>query len=205
MNKRRYLNIICVILLISLLNCKKKSEVNTRYIPNILKEFAFFKPGSFWIYLNEASENMDSSFIIKNPEFTYNQNGGYSTDEIFEECVIRYEGGFIYSTTLGHQSYTIRFPRFGFEAINATTFTPDQTFQLNGSTTLKYFPLVDSMVINNIIFHDVFITQWQWINSLGDTFRNTSYFVKKVGLIKFIHKEPNSDTTWHLLRYHTIQ
>ena len=95
--------------------------------------------------------------------------------------------------------------RYEFEAIDPTSFVPDQIINLGGGATLKYFPLIDSITIGNTNFHDVFVTQHQYISLAGDTFTNTSYFVKKIGLIKFNRKEPNADTTWHILNYHTIQ
>jgi len=203
MKRFLFVSIILLLFSLSITECKKK-QVVTEYIPGELKEYALFQPGSFWIYKNENTGTFDSTYISEKPEFTYYSESSYD-NTITEICHIFYNGPFIQTTYLDPYTYTMGFIRYGFEAIQSNSFVPGRIFQLDGATTLKYFPLVDSMTLSNKTFHNVFVTQWQYITSQGDTFRNTSYFVKKIGLIKFNHKEPNADTTWHLINYHTLQ
>jgi hypothetical protein len=73
----------------------KKEEPSTYYIPASLNEYAVFQPGSFWIYKNEVTGDLDSVFISSPPVFTYNHSGGYDYDPIDEACQIKYFGSFI--------------------------------------------------------------------------------------------------------------
>jgi len=204
MKRCNFILIILILFSILITSCKKKQAVVTDYIPSELKEYALFQPGSFWIYKNENTGKIDSTYISKKPEFD-NYSASYDNNTITELCQVFYDGSFLFKTNLSPSIYDILFTDYGFEAINSRSFQPNQLFQLNGATTLKYFPLVDSMKFDNNTFHNVFVTQWQYINLQRDTFKNTSYFVKKVGLIKFNHKEPNADTTWHLINYKAVQ
>jgi hypothetical protein len=203
---KRFFSISFMLLFISLLTteCHKKSQKTTEYIPSELKDYALFQPGSFWIYKNENTGNIDSTFISKKPEFIY-YSASYDNNTITELCQVFYEGPFLSTTNLSPSTYHIIFPDYSFEAINPISFKPDQIFELDGATTLKYFPLVDSMKIGNNTFYDIFITQWQFVSLQHDTTTNTCYFVKKVGLIKFNHKAPTSDSTWNILRFHVLQ
>jgi hypothetical protein len=201
------LNFYSLILLFSsffLTDCTKKTSQTTEYIPAELKDYALFQPGSYWIYLNEVSGDSDSSFISKKPEFNYYIPSEVSTI-ITELCSVYYEGPFLAKTDLSPSSYVLYFPGDIFEAIKPISFSPGQSFNLDGATTLKYLPLVDSMKIADNTFYNVFITQWQYISSQHDTTTNTCYFVKKVGLIKFRHKEAASDSTWYVIRFHAVQ
>jgi hypothetical protein len=202
---KREVLIVTAFLMILLpnLGCKKK-QVVTEYIPNELKEYALFQPGSFWIYRNEITGGTDSTYISNKPEFTYHSEG-YDDYTIPEICHLLYDGSFFISTQLEPHRYYIFINRYEFEAIQPTSFVPNQIINLYGGATLRYFPLIDSMTINNNTFHDVFVTQHQFISLTSDTFTNTSYFVKKIGLIKFNRKIANADTTWHILNYHAIQ
>ena len=192
-----------LLILLTLPGCKKQQKVTSEFIPSELKEYTLFQPGSFWIYKNEITGAIDSSYITKKPEFVYHSEG-YDIDTL-EICHIYFDGTFISSTQLEPHHYYMYINRYEFEAIRPTSFTPDQIFNFGGGATLKYFPLIDSMTIDNTTFHNVFVTQHQYVSLAGDTFSNTSYFVKKIGLIKFNRKVPNADTTWHILTYHVKQ
>ena len=84
------------------------------------------------------------------------------------------------------------------------TISDDQNKHL-----IKIFNLnsveLDSLTIYNTTFHNIFITQYQYITSLNDTLTHTCYFVKKIGLIKYISQKNSKDTTWNLINYHAIQ
>jgi hypothetical protein len=89
--------------------------------------------------------------------------------------------------------------------MDATSYEPGHVFTLGSESTLTNIASLDSMTIYNHTFYNVFVTRWQRITSQSDTFRFTSYFVKKIGLIKYDQLMYNTDTSWTLLRSHTVQ
>ena len=188
-----------------LIHACRKEEPATHYIPASLKAYAVFQAGSYWIYKNEVTGNLDSVFIANSPVFNYNHSGGYDYDPIDEECLIRYYGSFIQTTRVYYDMYTLFFKSYSCRVIEAASYKPGHVFTLGSESTLTNIASLDSMTIYNQTFYNVFITRLQRIPSQSDTSRFTSYFVKNIGLIKYNQMMDNTDTTWSLLRYHIVQ
>ncbi len=183
----------------------KKDEPTTHYIPASLKEYAVFQSGSYWIYKNEITGHLDSAFISSPPVYRYNHSGGYDYDPIDEACQINYFGSFIQTAYIYFDMYYLFFKGYNCQVMDATSYEPGHVFILGSESTLTNIASLDSMTINNHTFHNVFVTRWQRITSQSDTIRFTSYFVKKIGLIKYDQMMYNTDTTWTLLRSHLVQ
>jgi len=68
--KIRFILFCCIILLVS--SCSKKN-VETIYIPEYLKQYGVFQVGSYWVFKNELTGIIDSSFIVSPPYIYFNQ------------------------------------------------------------------------------------------------------------------------------------
>jgi hypothetical protein len=186
-------------------SCTKKKETTTNYIPDNLKTYSIFQKGSYWQYKNEITGILDSTVIAKGPLLTYHQDEPYDYSPIVEECEIFYGGTFLKTAYVNPSFYQLGIDAYAFEAIQSYSFSPGQIVILEPQTTLTYVSLKDSLKIYNHTFTDVLITKWQRITSQSDTFSCTSYFVKKIGLVKYIRQVNAADTTWNLINYHVIQ
>ena len=89
MKRCNFILIILILFSILITSCKKKQAVVTDYIPSELKEYALFQPGSFWIYKNENTGKIDSTYISKKPEFD-NYSASYDNNTITELCQVFY-------------------------------------------------------------------------------------------------------------------
>ena len=203
MKRYHFYSAVLVIVVFSTINCYKREEIITEYIPTELKEYSIFEKGSYWLYKNENDGNIDSTYIFSGPIFNYYQMS--ETDyTATEQCQIFYDGSFIGSTFITPDEYKLYINGHSYVGIKPESLLPGKIFTLESKTTLTNINLLDSITIYNHTFHNVFVTQWQRIYSQTDTFRYTSYFVKKVGLVKFTCRMHNVDTTWTLVNCHAI-
>lgn len=201
---KKFILYLLLLFIIIILSCSKKKSVTTEYIPSELKEYLLFKYGSLWIYKNENTGTFDTSTVLKDPVFTYNHHGGYDYDPIWEECITVFTGSFLKEADLDPTWGILDFSGYGCQVLHAGSNSIGQIFYTE-SSSLKYLNLLDSLTINNHLFHDVLVTRWNILPQHNDTIQSTSYFVKHIGLIKYIHKVNNIDNTWTLIDYHVIQ
>ncbi len=186
--------------------CMKVNEgPTTYYIPSRLKEYSIFKKDSYWVYKNETTGKEDSSYLLYQPDFSYNHEGGYEYDDIFEKCSVFYGGDFFNHATISNVEYFLALKSYNYVAINPSSFTPGDTLIIEPRIKLINLPFIDSLLFDDTIFHDVFVTKYLYFSQQNDTSYFISYFAKKVGLIRLNHKELAGDTTWTLIRYKTIQ
>jgi len=193
-----------ILISITLLGCKKK-EVQTYYISDYLKHYSIFQFGSYWIFKNETTSMIDSSFIKSPPFFHFYQN--YQTDPIMQICDIEYGGNFILGSQITYGNYYLSLKPGPGGSCLRDPFQPGW-FEYNGyNELLKDVQAYDTLIINNIIFTNVLCTQiLQFHTQKRDTSYYTFYFCKSVGLIKYNKRLYNSnDSTWSLLRFHVIQ
>jgi hypothetical protein len=187
-----------------MISCIKKQSASTEYIPSTLKDYSIFQLGSYWLYKNEITGNYDSTYIADGLSFTYNHEGDNDYSSILECCTIHYSGSFLQETYVTPTAYTLFFKGLQLEAIDPSSFFPNHVFEIDPETNLTNISTLDSMTIYNNKFYAVFITKWQRIRSYTDTLRCISYFVKKIGLVRFERYENRTDTIWNLMNYHII-
>jgi len=203
---RRILIISITLLFISFstISCSKKKSASTEYIPSALKDYSIFQSGSYWRFKNETTGNYDSTYIAHGLSFTYNHEGDNDYSPILECCTIHYSGSFLQETYIEPTAYTLFFKGLQLEAIDPSPFLPAHFIELDPITSLTNMSTLDSMTIYNNKFYNVFITKWQRIRSSTDTVRCFSYFVKKIGLVRFERYENRTDTIWNLMNYHIV-
>jgi hypothetical protein len=184
--------------------CTKK-EGQTYYLSDYIKQFSVFQVGSYWVYKNENTGEIDSSFIKSSPSFSIYQSG-YSDPKI-QECFIDYGGPFISSGHLGNLGYQIGFMNIGINGacLKSKPFQPGSSIYDGSEGTYKELSIYDSLIVNDVVYHQVLNTQDQYPKNNGDTDYMNYYLVKSIGLIKFKYHYHNQDTYWSLLRYHVVQ
>ncbi|MDP4281720.1 MAG: hypothetical protein Q8867_06165 [Bacteroidota bacterium] len=206
MNKNaKYIITIIVIILGFNISCKKEKSY-TYYISQELKTYAVFQPGSYWVYKNELTGVLDSSYINIPPGYTYTHLGEHLSDPIWESCNTLYCGNFIYSSYVDQDKYAIDFYSWGSTCLMSNKFKPGFLYEIQSNMYFKDVDEIDSLVINNNKYYHVLNTQYLSKSIFdGDSIIYSYYLVKSLGLIKISKKVHNIDTSWSLLRYHVVQ
>jgi hypothetical protein len=182
-----------------IVGCSKRQS--TYYIQDSLKEWTFYKTGSYWIFLNETSQNQDSLFIDEDPTSYFTPPEPTNTQ--YE--IIKYEinNGFLTTGTLSAGMEDNAF--FVFSDFQSGGM-PLSTWIINGksSSISTYSWLIkrfDTLTINKTLFYDVIHTR----DSSEKGRARDYYFVKNIGLVKFSIRTAQFDSTWSLLRWHVVQ
>jgi hypothetical protein len=206
--------------------CKKKqpepdagfnSPVNTD-----LYAYAYFKPGTYWVYQDSITNILDSVYV------TYANNGTYTNGDA-EVAQGYYRGTFNWFkcemiSSYDHykyqnwmdQSYEVNnnIPRvfrekhmmpgsgsnFGktihlatIPVGNQLTVYPDYVY---------YKSFYPSFLANDNLFYNV--QKWLNAHSIVDNEQNTNYYIaKNTGIIR--REQLDSNRTWNLIRYNIIQ
>jgi hypothetical protein len=180
-----------------------KQEPFIETIPEQLRVYSIFQAGSFWIYKNETTREIDSTFIHFPPQFTYFQVDEYL---FFELCDINYGGTLISSSLSSWDEYRItKKNELSSPCLRSASFQPGYIYSYYHNTYFKNISYFDSLIINDNVFYDVMNTLYKTTNENQDTLTYTFYLAKSVGLVKLNLKINNFDTTWSLLRYHVVQ
>jgi len=183
-------------------SCSKKQGTPTLYITSELKDYALFQKGSYWVYKNDIRQSYDSSRILNDPSVSYFLEGGYDYEYLGQVCHIHYTGTFINDAYLGPYDYDLSIRGIAFEPIK---FVSGTTFTFSDRRKTLTFSKIDTLPIFEKVFYNVLKTTYVYIAGPNDTISNTSFFVKKVGLVKYISSEAGIDSTWNLYDYKVIQ
>jgi hypothetical protein len=195
--------VFLLLLIISFSACKRK-EPSIVYIPEEIKEYSIFQNDSYWVFKNETTGVIDSTFIQDPPQYTYTQG----SDDVpsFEVCYLKYDSKFITRSQINWEQYLIGF-RNGLvgPCLRAESFQPGYVKKFDSYSLFKNINYFDSLEINSKVYYKVMNTFYQTTNSNDDTLMYTYYLAKSIGLVKVNLHVSNYDTTWSLLRYHVVQ
>jgi hypothetical protein len=207
--------------------CKKdtsndSSTEHTYYISGAFKPWVIYKPGSYWIYLNEKTGEQDSTFVKSISSGIQATDGYKSSPTEDHEWVSMSLSGKLFSSFFVEA--TSAYPDLVSDNANLT-ITPSSPGigVVSFSYYLLEYPGFDiyrsqeeiynigvkqvypTETINGNSFNNVYNLCHEWLTSIGDSLVTEAHLVKDVGIIKFrIYREPY-DTTWSLLRYKVIQ
>lgn len=205
--------------------CKKESDNknnDTHYISEDFKPWVIYKPGSYWIYLNEQTGKTDCTYVTSDTTF---MTSGSHYDE-YHRGICEIEGMglesnlFRYLEVAGTGSYpdlvsenadmTI-YPEasdidniyFSYYLLENPKFTLERGHEyINNVGVRQVYP---SETINGRMFSNVYDLRHEWLTLFGDSLVTEAHLAKSAGIIKFrVFREP-FDTTWSLLRYKVIQ
>jgi len=190
--------------LCTLLYSCKKNSTSVDYIDNSFKPWALFQKGSYWVYLDEKAQIIDSTYINMQP-LTYLSPPAPASHQY--ECITyNISNSFIKTCVLNADGNN---PFLNFWDFNSDNEVLDN-YSANGNHTQNYstgfslVEIIDTVIINSKVFTNVVHTK-DTNNYYLHRWRKDYYFAKNIGLLKFSIKTDAIDSTWSLLRWHTIQ
>lgn len=225
MKKLAYLLFVCICLT-GCQKCKKKQpEPDPGFSSPVnmdLYAYAYFKPGTYWVYQDSISGILDSVYI------TYANNGTYTNGDA-EVAQGYYRGTFSWFKCDAISSYD----HFKYQN------WMDQSYEVNGSpptvnreklvtvasgsnfgTTIHtsaipvgktLYVALDYVIYQN--HYDLFSVKtqsftstqkWYNYNSNIDNDQNTFYYIaKNIGIVR--KEQLDSNRTWNLIRYNIVQ
>jgi hypothetical protein len=187
-------------------SCKKSKNPDHYTISDDLKQWYLYQKGSFWIYKNENTQQIDSLFILNSP--TYNQepigeNDDGSLDAIIDHLTWGYNNSFLWASDLSYDQFLVYNAPYDFNYAFRTFVLEGQRFPLDG--LYEYVKHYDSINVNNYFFKNVRLTKYSHASLSGDSITFTFYFSKNIGLIKYIRNQAGIDSVRTLLRWHVVQ
>jgi hypothetical protein len=192
--------LLCSILCFLLISCKKQTPT-VYYINDSFKKWTLFQKGSFWIFYNEQSNNIDSIYISETPTSWYSPAEPIAIQYI----LIKLSNSFLiqYLISSGPND-----PVLSVEDIYSTDRNVFCYAQIVGSSiyaspTCKLVEKLDKYVINNNMFFNVIHTRDS--NFVKPIITKDYYFVQNIGMVQYSIKTTSSDSTWSILRWHIVQ
>jgi hypothetical protein len=179
-------------------------------VPGEFKAWTIFQKDSYWIYLNETTNQTDSTFVTDCHESFYNhgdQSGDYYTEDYRIQLSSKFLNYFwIYA---GEDDYTTQ----EISTYHLTEYilsmrrlkNPFAHENLTGSIKSKVVEVLPTLQFNSNTYTNVYNILVYYQKLDGDSVNDNFYLAKNIGLIKYKTKIGNADTTWSLLRYHVIQ
>lgn len=191
---------------------------NTTYwIPREVKDYCYFKEGSYWIYQDSATGQLDSVYVYyaaNGLDTLHNQdyNGLYDWFDCkmmssFDNYTYEHWYHATYMSTHPNRAMCYRDKyRPGDDA--GETIIIDYPFVIGqncypvGSGTVTTVGFLDSMIVDQIFYHNVDILS-QSDDATMNTGHSVYYLSKNIGIIR--KEKPDSNIVWNLLRYQINQ
>lgn len=183
-------------------------DSTTYYIPDEFKAYIIFPKGSYWIYEEANTKEIDSVYIYRSESNI--ENGASKLGYNYE----KYTSG--YKSSLSEQD-SVR--GFGYPDLNDQNLFVYEEFRLNDFTNAPYTFFSGGSIAQTIKYTSDFAIQYEsFYTSLkieDDTYQNVKvfhhninyfsyqseriYFAENIGIIK---RELFNGQTWQLKRYH---
>ena len=213
-----------ILLTTIILSCKKNKGFplpeemkNTEYpVPEEMKEFFVFQKGSYWIYKNDSTNELDSSYVNyfgslvdENgyPGKSREVNQMYFTSKFLYEYVLIYAcfDGLTITTkidTLSGEPITT-----GETIAYADSWKPNTNFSQNecGAYGIYWYNRLPNKIINNKAYQNIIYSKNVSIDSVS--YIREIYFAKNVGVIKYFEssKYHKFQRSYSLIRHKVIQ
>jgi hypothetical protein len=188
-------------------SCKEKFECNpnnTVLIPQIMKDFFFFKEGTWWVYKNVKNNAFDSLWIRETSYRTERGGDGFgSKEKCFQNAKViisdkKNSGLFFQISNTSTDGDRYHFSSFNEGKDVSFTFLSGE-LETTFNPRPYYIKKIDSICIQNKTYND--LIEVNSINLLYDKIINRIYG-NHVGLIKYIDRDSNQ---WELFKYHINQ
>ena len=171
------------------------------------KDYFLFQKGSYWIYKNDSTNEVDSTYLKTAPVYySYLTGDRTKSDPSLEEYVVKFQSDILgrylfYSSTGGQDFLEMAIGPSDNAYGMIDQLVPDSNYYLNfyPHGYLKVSPKIPSIEFNSKIFYNVLYTRYY-----SDSTTFNFYFAKNVGLIKIYGHWAKKDQSWSLLRYHVI-
>jgi hypothetical protein len=199
-----FISILLLLIFLIFSGCNK-NKAHDEYIPDQLKQYSVFQMGSYWVFKNESTGAIDSSYLLKPPVYLYDDPVNDPPQNLNETCEIYYGGTFLLSSWVSPDQYLVNFKNGYGGFCLYSNFKPGYTVGDYAGGLFKNLGFLDSLVINDQTFHQVMKTQYQSLTFDLDTITQTYYLAESVGIIRVQLRKNQIDTTWSLVRYHVVQ
>jgi len=216
---------IIVVLSAVFFSCNKSgttsSQSYTSPVPQVMLDYGFFLPGTYWVYQDSATHATDSVYVTyalsANKSVTQQQNLGYTG--IFGYYTERWMGtreaetdnlnvdmsqqpGATTSVLWMDKSIGGNF--YGKNILMASVFTPGYTLYPNSEPngSMEFISGFDSLKVGSVYYKKV-IQVYDKRNSLQKNNRTNFFISKNMGIVR---KELlDSNRVWNLVRSHIVQ
>jgi hypothetical protein len=189
---------------------KKEKQYPTYYMDQEFKDYTLFKVGSYWVYQDSATKQIDSVYLYKQ-EITINDRRkivDYNYQDVFENLYTSYYNDTIFRNGGAKlkgdtQSYCAYFEGMLTSFINAPylyfgSANEGTTFYHDGN--LIYLKFNDIITIGNTSYSNVKI--FELIKESYPLQIKKIFHAKHKGVIR---KELFNGQVWNLIRYHVTQ
>ncbi len=176
------LSLISAFLLLNSADCSKTKEGEICLLEQEFKSFIIFKEGTFWIYRNQAGVE-DTVKIIKSVRSVENSPYSYSVElyRITQQSSINGESNYIARCQKINSTGCSSFSEYSLvDYSKCLFFCCCETG--TSYNNLKYSKQIDSLIIQNSVFHDIKIFE---SDSLYPNSPKKLYYADKFGLIKY--------------------
>jgi hypothetical protein len=205
---KQLLKLILIANIVLVSSCSKNKDPEHYKLSDGFKSFVSFKKGSYWVYYNDSTFLNDSVYFLNDPISCTSwdkKEYGYIYDVISCSFIGSFLHNFYISATKEYNYLGVGTNIFNSgEAIRSDVGVGNKIKWNNG--IYQYVEHLDSVKFHNSTFFDVIHTKTAWeYYDTGDSIIRHYYFSRHVGLIKFRQVLGATDTTWSLVRWHSIQ
>jgi hypothetical protein len=215
-----------VLLAVQFIACKKTPVY---YISQEMKDYFFYKPGSYWIYRDNYSGLTDSVYVTSCKEYMQDYSDYGSKTASNEVQYIYFQSKFLYAFMMaGMMCNTANFmwvhtledtatPPGLVEDLNkplvayCPSYPANQSITLNcfNGETFKYRTAV-SDTIDGVVYHNLIYSEHKrnyTTQTLSYYFQRNITFAKDVGIVKLIEviSDYNINRSYSLLRYKVVR
>lgn len=211
--------VFVLLALLSFAGCKKDKEPDPGplYIPQEVKDYVFFQPGTYWVYIDSISGRVDSVAVYETTHGFDTLTIGKNPKRAYEIFVVKahsFMDGWDYyfevNTTYSANDNTL-FDIFE-EKLKPTDYAGRTILFLYKPIIGKDLPYINSHLkvediysnyyYNNQQYHDV-IKIWHDLSIVEVSNHVTNFIAKNVGLIRKEYADSNQ--VWILARSNIIQ
>ncbi|MEI7898274.1 MAG: hypothetical protein WCJ26_14645 [bacterium] len=192
------------------ISCSKSSETLYLTVSDQVKAYYLFQPGTYWIYQNSKSHQVDCTYISSPPEFYQEKfilDDNKTVHSVTDHYMIRFEG------------HIFRWCAIEPDVVSFGNSSPPDFMAYNAGIPLGdarhyynhyYFEnlnFYNEVMMGSRNFFSVSETRDTHPPEPGTSFSRAMSFLsaKNVGLIQTTIVNSNHDSTWNLIRYHIVQ
>jgi hypothetical protein len=183
---------------------KKEKQYPTYYMDQEFKDYTLFKVGSYWVYQDSATKQIDSVYLYKQTiaVSNYGKEIGYNAEYFSEEL-----RSSLFDTLLGGGGKPLEKAGYSYGIIRLKDFLNSSTYYFTGhigdeepsNGNLKFIKTLDSLN-----FIEKFYSLKCFENNTEKFIYqpHKTYYAKHIGLVR---SELFNGQVWNLIRYHVTQ
>ena len=206
-NSRFIYNAVAVLVVGILLNACIKPTYSYEYIDQETKDFCVFGKGSYWIYQDSITNNLDSVMLMQSLLKTVEDHGEWGHTEIIE-CYESEYCHYLSDTSIFFSHYIDSHKGTYFSIIDFGSGIQDIEKNVAlcipiGRSSIGYYLLsygIGENIFSNV---NVLVEKKIIIDGFASHYSIQSYWVKNIGLIRYEIYNPDNEilNTYNLIKY----